>query len=147
MCVFTPSASTCRQHSWAEWPAGLRDRDPRACDALATQLAPRLREFRFRQFVFDCQWRELRDYANRRGVQLFGDIPIYVHFESADVWAHQRLFDLDAVGRPVTVTGVPPDYFCAEGQLWGNPQYNWASAARDRIRLVAAALRLRGKAI
>jgi 4-alpha-glucanotransferase len=75
--------------------------------------------------VFDCQWHELRDYANRRGVQLFGDIPIYVHFESADVWAHQRLFDLDAVGRPITVTGVPPDYFCAEGQLWGNPQYNW----------------------
>ncbi len=114
-----------QEHSWAEWPAGLRDRDPRACDTLATQLAPRLREFRFRQFVFDCQWRELRDYANRRGVQLFGDIPIYVHFESADVWAHQHLFNLDAVGRPITVTGVPPDYFCAEGQLWGNPQYNW----------------------
>ncbi|MDH5170850.1 MAG: 4-alpha-glucanotransferase [Gammaproteobacteria bacterium] len=115
-----------QQRSWVEWPQGLRDRDQGVCDALATRLDPHIRQLRFRQFVFDCQWRELRDYANRRGVMLFGDIPIYVHFESADVWAHQGMFDLDEVGRPVTVTGVPPDYFCAEGQLWGNPQYNWA---------------------
>jgi 4-alpha-glucanotransferase len=67
----------------------------------------------------------LRHYANQRGIQLFGDIPIYVHMESADVWAHRELFDLDEQGQPVTVTGVPPDYFSAEGQLWGNPQYNW----------------------
>ncbi len=80
----------------------------------------------FRQFVFHCQWRELRHYANERDILLFGDMPIYVHLESADVWAHQRLFNLDERGHPVTVTGVPPDYFCAEGQLWGNPQYNWA---------------------
>ena len=59
------------------------------------------------------------------GVLLFGDMPIYVHLESADVWAHQALFDLDEQGQPVTVTGVPPDYFSEEGQLWGNPQYNW----------------------
>jgi 4-alpha-glucanotransferase len=75
--------------------------------------------------VFACQWRELRQYANGRGILLFGDMPIYVHLESTDVWAHQHLFDLDERGQPVTVTGVPPDYFCAEGQLWGNPQYNW----------------------
>lgn len=111
--------------SWTSWPAGLRQREPALCDALAAQLARQITELRFRQFVFDCQWRELRDYANQRGVRLFGDMPIYVHLESADVWAHQRLFDLDETGRPVTVTGVPPDYFSAEGQLWGNPQYNW----------------------
>jgi len=114
-----------QQRSWTEWPRGLRDRDPAVCDALAAKLTTQITRLRFRQFVFDCQWRELREYANQRGVLLFGDIPIYVHLESADVWAHQEQFDLDEVGRPVTVTGVPPDYFCAEGQLWGNPQYNW----------------------
>lgn len=110
---------------WAEWPAGLRNRDPAVCDALARDMAKHIRELRFRQFVFHCQWTELREYARQRGIMLFGDIPIYVHQESADVWAHQELFDLDDQGRPRTVTGVPPDYFCAEGQLWGNPQYNW----------------------
>jgi 4-alpha-glucanotransferase len=114
-----------QQRCWAEWPAGLRDRDPGVCDATAAKLASQITDLRFRQFVFDCQWRELREYANARGVLLFGDMPIYVHLESADVWAHQQLFDLDEAGRPVTVTGVPPDYFSAEGQLWGNPQYNW----------------------
>ncbi|MEE4143690.1 MAG: 4-alpha-glucanotransferase [Halieaceae bacterium] len=114
-----------QQRPWAEWPKGLRDRDPVMCDALTAKLTTQITRLRFRQFVFDCQWHELREYANNKGVLLFGDIPIYVHLESADVWAHQRLFDLDEGGRPVTVTGVPPDYFCAEGQLWGNPQYNW----------------------
>jgi 4-alpha-glucanotransferase len=114
-----------QQRSWTQWPAGLRDRDPAVCDAMAAQLASQLDRLRVRQFIFDRQWRELRDYAAARGVQLFGDIPIFVHLESADVWAHQHLFDLDERGQPITVTGVPPDYFCAEGQLWGNPQYHW----------------------
>jgi 4-alpha-glucanotransferase len=114
-----------QQRSWSEWPRGLRDRDPLVCDTLAAKLTTEITRLRFRQFVFDCQWRELREYANDRGVLLFGDIPIYVHLESADVWAHRQQFDLDEVGRPITVTGVPPDYFSAEGQLWGNPQYRW----------------------
>jgi 4-alpha-glucanotransferase len=84
-----------------------------------------LSRLRFRQFVFHTQWRELKAFANARGVLLFGDMPIYVHLESADVWAHQEDFDLDETGQPATVTGVPPDYFSAEGQLWGNPQYHW----------------------
>lgn len=110
---------------WTEWPAGLRSHDQAVCDAAAAEMEETLEELRFRQFVFDCQWHELRAYARERGVLLFGDMPIYVHLESADVWAHQDLFNLDEEGRPVTVTGVPPDYFSAEGQLWGNPQYNW----------------------
>jgi len=113
------------QRPWATWPDGLRECDPQACDRMAREVSDHLAELRFRQFVFHCQWHELRRYANERGVLLFGDMPIYVHLESADVWAHQELFDLDEAGRPVTVTGVPPDYFCAEGQLWGNPQYDW----------------------
>jgi 4-alpha-glucanotransferase len=110
---------------WSDWPAGLRNCEPQACDQRAHELSESISALRFRQFVFHCQWHELRRYANQRGVLLFGDMPIYVHLESADVWAHQALFDLDEQGQPVTVTGVPPDYFSEEGQLWGNPQYNW----------------------
>lgn len=110
---------------WTSWPRELRDREEAACTAQGRELAPQLDRLRFRQFVFHCQWLELRHYANERGILLFGDMPIYVHLESADVWAHQSLFDLDAKGQPVTVTGVPPDYFSEEGQLWGNPQYDW----------------------
>jgi 4-alpha-glucanotransferase len=116
-----------QRRSWTQWPEGLRDRDPAACDSFAARLNEQISALRFRQFVFDRQWQELRQYASERGVMLFGDMPIYVHQESADVWAHQQLFDLDEVGQPITVTGVPPDYFCAEGQLWGNPQYNWTA--------------------
>ena len=110
---------------WTTWPQELRDCETTACDTRARELAEQITQLRFRQFVFHCQWHELHRYANKRGILLFGDMPIYVHLESADVWAHQALFDLDEQGHPVTVTGVPPDYFCAEGQLWGNPQYNW----------------------
>jgi len=114
-----------QRRPWTAWPQGLRECDRAACDARALELTEKTSSLRFRQFVFDCQWHELRKYANDRGVQLFGDMPIYVHIESSDVWAHQELFDLDPEGSPITVTGVPPDYFSEEGQLWGNPQYNW----------------------
>ncbi|MCB1676328.1 MAG: 4-alpha-glucanotransferase [Halioglobus sp.] len=116
-------ARQCRP--WTDWPPGLRDCERAVCERRARHLEPRISRLRFRQFVFHCQWEELRRYAKQRGVLLFGDLPIYVHLESADVWAHQHLFDLDDAGEPRTVTGVPPDYFSAEGQLWGNPQYNW----------------------
>ncbi|MEZ5501473.1 MAG: 4-alpha-glucanotransferase [Halioglobus sp.] len=92
---------------------------PRRLPERAATLSAQLAALRFRQFVFHCQWNELRQYANERHILLFGDIPIYVHLESADVWAHQSQFNLDEHGHPLTVTGVPPDYFCAEGQLWG----------------------------
>ncbi len=115
---------------WNTWPPGIREYEPAACERMARELSEQLTRLRFRQFVFYCQWHELRRYANERDIMLFGDMPIYVHMESADVWAHQELFDLDENGAAVTVTGVPPDYFSAEGQLWGNPQYNW-QAMRD----------------
>ena len=114
---------------WGKWQVPLRDCTAEACGQRARELAGPIAEERFTQFVFHCQWLELRRYANARGILLFGDMPIYVHLESADVWAHQDLFDLDAQGQPVTVTGVPPDYFSAEGQLWGNPQYDWQKLA------------------
>ena len=115
-----------QQHRpWTQWPAGLRDCDSTACDQRARELSREISRLRFRQFVFHCQWHDLRRYANERGVALFGDLPIYVHMESADVWAHQDQFQLGATGRPLAVSGVPPDYFSAEGQLWGNPLYDW----------------------
>lgn len=114
---------------WTDWPEPLRRCEPAACDQYAQQLRKQMDALRFRQFVFHCQWHELRQYAHERGILLFGDIPIYVHLESADVWANQSQFNLDEGGHPITVTGVPPDYFCAEGQLWGNPQYNWTLMA------------------
>ncbi|TGD71498.1 4-alpha-glucanotransferase [Mangrovimicrobium sediminis] len=110
---------------WSTWPEGLRNLDPETCDQRALALAEKITRLRFRQFVFHQQWQALKRYANERGVLLFGDMPIYVDLESADVWANQDQFELDDDGRPVTVTGVPPDYFSADGQLWGNPQYAW----------------------
>jgi 4-alpha-glucanotransferase len=82
--------------------------------------------------MFDRQWQTLRAYAAARGVQLIGDIPIFVAHDSADVWAHQASFQLDARGRPTSVSGVPPDYFSEDGQLWGTPLYRWRALKRDR---------------
>jgi 4-alpha-glucanotransferase len=116
---------------WPHWPSGLRDREPRAVsDALATQ-AERLRDLRFGQWVFAEQWARLRAYAGSKGVLLFGDLPIFVSLDSADVWAARDLFRLDAEGTPITVTGCPPDYFAADGQLWNNPHYDWDAMAAD----------------
>jgi 4-alpha-glucanotransferase len=116
---------------WSEWEPGLRDRDPATvAEVLAEEgaLADRVRN---EQWRFDLAWRELRAYAADRGVLMYGDMPIFVAHDSADVWAHRDLFRLDGEGRPVTVTGVPPDYFAADGQRWDNPHYDWAAMAAD----------------
>jgi 4-alpha-glucanotransferase len=119
---------------WPTWEAGLRDRVPATVAATLAPLAERLGVLRFEQWVFAEQWRELRDYAHERGVLLFGDLPIFVSHDSADVWASRDLFRLDATGQPTTVTGVPPDYFSADGQRWNNPHYDWDAMARDGFR-------------
>lgn len=85
----------------------------------------------FTQYLFDTQWMEIKTYANQRGVQIIGDIPIYVDSDSADLWANPELFQLDEEGRPTCVAGVPPDYFCEDGQLWGNPLYDWDKMKQD----------------
>jgi 4-alpha-glucanotransferase len=90
-----------------------------------------VRDLRFEQWVFARQWARLREYAASRGVLLFGDLPIFVSLDSADVWASRELFQLDEEGRPITVTGCPPDYFAADGQLWNNPHYDWEAMAAD----------------
>ena len=116
---------------WPEWEPGLRDRDEAALAEALAPLADRLDVLRVEQWFFASQWAELRAYAHERGVLLFGDVPIFVSLDSADVWSHRDLFDLDEEGQPITVTGVPPDYFSAEGQRWNNPHYDWEAMAED----------------
>jgi 4-alpha-glucanotransferase len=116
---------------WTEWPVELRDRDPRALEQARHALAPDFDRVRVLQFLFDRQWRSLRAYAHERGVRLFGDLPIYVAPDSVETWAHREQFQLGADGRPVAVAGVPPDYFSEDGQLWGNPLYEWNRMRAD----------------
>ncbi len=116
---------------WQEWPAPLRRRDAGALAAARGELAAHLRFHAFLQFLFDRQWLALKRAANTRGIDLFGDLPIYLAPDAVDVWAGPELFELDGEGRSTAVAGVPPDYFSADGQLWGNPLYRWPRMAED----------------
>ncbi len=110
---------------WVEWPADLAGRDPAALAAAGAALRAEIEAQVFAQFAFFRQWAALRDHCRERGVALMGDLPIYLAHDSAEVWARRRLFRLDAAGRPEAVAGVPPDYFSATGQRWGNPLHRW----------------------
>jgi 4-alpha-glucanotransferase len=120
--------------AWWQWPEPLRDRDPAALTEARARHAEDMALVRFEQLIFFRQWQELRLAAQARGVQLFGDLPIFVAHDSADVWAQREFFDLDAAGQPRVVAGVPPDYFSASGQRWGNPLYNWERLEADGFR-------------
>ncbi|KEF32423.1 4-alpha-glucanotransferase (amylomaltase) [Marinobacter nitratireducens] len=117
--------------TWQQWPVGLRDRERAEMDALSREASDMIRRVQFEQFLFLTQWRAIKRYAHDRGVLLFGDIPIFVAHDSADVWANRRCFKLDNEGNPQVVAGVPPDYFSDEGQHWGNPLYDWDYIAAD----------------
>jgi 4-alpha-glucanotransferase len=110
---------------WHEWPAPLKHRDPRALEQLRAEHGEDLAVAQAVQFAFDEQWRALREYCAARDIRFIGDIAIFVNYDSADVWTHPDLFELDAALAPVRVAGVPPDYFSATGQRWGNPVYRW----------------------
>ena len=111
--------------SWTEWPDALRMRDPQAMEKMKKSTAQEGRLFRFLQYKFMQQWQELKEYAHSRGVKIIGDIPIYVSPDSSDAWADYELFQFDEDHRAAAVAGCPPDAFSADGQLWGNPLYNW----------------------
>ncbi len=128
---FTALRELHEQAPWLSWAPALRDRDPRSVGEALSPLSDRLASLRFEQWVFAVQWARLREYAASKGVLLFGDLPIFVSLDSADVWASRELFQLDEDGRPITVSGCPPDYFAAEGQRWNNPQYDWDAMAAD----------------
>jgi len=116
---------------WCEWPAELAQRQPLALAKAQAEHAERIAFWKFCQWRFYRQWRELKAYANQRGVQIIGDTPIFIAYLSAEVWANQHLFELDASGRATVVAGVPPDFFSATGQRWGNPLYRWSEHAKD----------------
>lgn len=111
--------------SWLEWNDELSDPDEKTKKAWLKKLDNEVGYYKFIQFIFFKQWFDLKQYANDRGVQIIGDIPIFVSVDSADVWSNKSLFKLDSKGYPTVVAGVPPDYFSATGQLWGNPLYDW----------------------
>jgi len=120
-----------QERPWWEWPQALRDREPEALRKKREELGRDVRQVEFEQFVFFQQWKSLQRHAHQQGVLLFGDMPIFVATDSADVWANRRYFRLDEAGHPTVVAGVPPDYFSATGQRWGNPHYDWEAIQRD----------------
>jgi 4-alpha-glucanotransferase len=111
--------------SWENWPKALRKRDSKTLDHFRAENSESILRHTFRQFLFFRQWEALHKYANAKGIQIIGDVPIFVAFDSADAWSHPDLFFMDDEGKPTVVAGVPPDYFSATGQLWGNPLYRW----------------------
>lgn len=120
--------------SWTEWPDDIRRRQPEALARWRKDHGDEVRARQFGQFLFFSQWSALKEYGRARGLSVMGDIPIFVAHDSSDVWAHPQLFRLKPDGRPEVVAGVPPDYFSATGQLWGNPLYDWDAMAREGYR-------------
>jgi 4-alpha-glucanotransferase len=121
-------AALTRAHGGAafwQWPAPLRDREPRALAEARAALAGELARIEHEQYAFHLQWQALRAHAAERGVRLFGDVPFYVAPSSVETWVHRGLFQLNRDGSPAMVGGVPPDYFSEKGQMWGNPLYDW----------------------
>ena len=112
-------------HSWDRWPPSIRDRQPGAIAKIQRQLYDCIEKEKFLQYIFFRQWFSLKECCHTCGIQVIGDIPIYVAYDSADVWAQPELFKLDDTKRPITVSGVPPDFFSKTGQIWGNPVYRW----------------------
>ena len=121
-----------QQHaSWVSWPHSLKYRETEALTEFAKTYHVQLTELKKQQFVLKMLWKKLKQDANQRGIKLFGDMPIFVAFDSADVWANPEQFKLDEHLNPTVVTGVPPDYFSETGQRWGNPHYNWPVMQTD----------------
>ncbi len=127
---------------WWRWPPQLRDRTLHTLAAATQRLEPAMRVRARQQWRFDMQWRALREHAAARGVRIFGDLPIYVAPDSVATWANRKQFQLDANGMARAVAGVPPDYFAADGQLWGNPLYDWDAQRRDGFRFWLQRLQL-----
>jgi 4-alpha-glucanotransferase len=124
-CLFVACKNFHQDRSWNEWDIGLVHRDQHVMTAWSDKLRVACDFEAFIQFLFERQWQALRAYAVENGVGIIGDIPIFVAMDSADVWSKQHLFELDEQGNPTVVAGVPPDYFAANGQRWGNPLYRW----------------------
>ena len=123
--LFTALKNHFSGNVWSDWQPEIRDRNPDAMASMRSQLARDLERHRFIQFLFFRQWHALKAYCKEKGISVIGDIPIYVSYDSADVWADSQIFKLEENKKPTHVAGVPPDYFSSTGQLWGSPVYNW----------------------
>ncbi len=120
--------------SWTDWPQPLRERDDKALQHAVLSLKDSIGKIQFEQFVFFQQWLELKRYAHKHNISLFGDMPIFVAHDSAEVWAHREYFSVDKHGHAINVAGVPPDYFSETGQRWGNPLYDWERMQADDFK-------------
>ena len=130
--LFTSLKFRFQGKPWSEWPPDLRNRQHQALQQASNELQNSMERIFYYQYIIFKQWMTLKNYCNGKGVKIIGDMPIYVVYDSADVWVHPELFNLDEQKRPITVAGVPPDYFSETGQLWGNPVYKWdAIEAQD----------------
>jgi 4-alpha-glucanotransferase len=129
--LFTAIKEKEQYRPWYEWPQKLKSREHSALEEFEKSNKELICRIKFTQFLFFEQWLALKQYANSKGLKLIGDIPIFAAWDSADVWAHRELFQLDEKGRPIRVAGVPPDYFTATGQLWGNPLYDWQAHEQE----------------
>ncbi len=127
---------------WNKWPRKIAMRQPATMAKWSKKLAHQIEQHKFLQFLFFQQWLALKAYANERGIQIIGDIPIFAAFDSADVWANPDLFYLDDDGEPTVIAGVPPDYFSETGQRWGNPLYRWDRMADNGYAWWAARLNM-----
>ena len=125
-CLFMTLKDLHGGLSWNHFAEVYKKRDEKALTNLEAVQKDNVGFYRFIQYAFACEWRKLKAYAGEKGIEIIGDIPIYVAYDSADVWAHPDLFELDKDGLPKRVAGCPPDGFSADGQLWGNPLYDWA---------------------
>jgi len=132
--------------AWTKWPEDIAQRRPEAVEPWCSKLSSEIEAQKFFQFVFFQQWQQLREYGRERHIRIIGDIPIYVAHDSADVWSNRQYFLLNEKGEPEKIAGVPPDYFSATGQLWGNPIYNWPLLKQTGykwwVERIRAALRL-----
>tara|TARA_R110002072_G_scaffold99983_3_gene219967 strand:- start:3133 stop:4623 length:1491 start_codon:yes stop_codon:yes gene_type:complete len=119
--------------TWLAWEAPLRDRNPHVLNEFALHHSIDIQVINFEQFVIYNVWQSIKNYASHKHVAIFGDIPIFVSHDSADVWSNRPLFHLDETGKPITIAGVPPDYFSLDGQRWGNPHYRWDLMQKDNF--------------
>ena len=130
--LFMALKSTHGGGSWTKWPSDLRNRDSKALSGARSRLKNEMKQHAFGQFTFYRQLEALREYATSRGIEIIGDVPLYVASDSVDVWVNPELFAIEpATGLPSLVAGVPPDMFSAEGQWWGNPLYRWEAHSVD----------------
>ncbi|HUI40026.1 MAG TPA: 4-alpha-glucanotransferase, partial [Methanothrix sp.] len=123
--LFSAVKSHLHGSIWSEWPEGLRDRHDESLKKMRAELSEEIEKQKFMQYGFFRQWSLLKGYCNGKGIQVIGDMPIYVNYDSSDVWTGPTIFELDENKKPLKVAGVPPDYFSETGQLWGNPIYRW----------------------